>query len=194
MSKIEQNKQRKRAQILSAAQTIFLSEGYVLASMDRIAALGKMTKQTLYRYFPSKIALFQATLQAMGTSLDESYTTHLQHDDIDVALTHFAKAFISFHLSENHLATFRLLVAESNKAPEIVSSFMEVGPDDTHRLLTVFFTERLNVKECDMLLDLWLGMLLSLRTRVLIGMLQPSQQQIDEYAQEAVSFLLKAIR
>ena len=51
MSKIEKNKEKKRQAILKAAQENFLAEGYILANMDNIARVAKITKQTLYRYF-----------------------------------------------------------------------------------------------------------------------------------------------
>ncbi|GAB3516396.1 TetR/AcrR family transcriptional regulator [Photobacterium alginatilyticum] len=193
MGKIEQNKEIKRRAILAAAQEIFLSEGYVLSSMDKIAAQARMTKQTVYRYFPTKIDLFQATLRHMGESLDDSFLTHLKNPNTRDALTGFARDFIGFHLSDNHIATFRLLVAESAKAPEIVSIFHAVGPDDTHEKLAAFFSERLDVKDTETTIKLWLGMLLSLRSGVLMGREKPSQHQIDEHARKATDFLLAAI-
>ena len=52
MSKIEQNREKKKQAILVAAKEVFLLEGYTSASMDVIAAKASITKQTLYRYFP----------------------------------------------------------------------------------------------------------------------------------------------
>ncbi|WP_315983576.1 helix-turn-helix domain-containing protein [Aliamphritea spongicola] len=54
---------------MQAAQEVFLSEGFVQAGMDKIAAQAQVTKQTVYRYFPSKTELFKATLQYMGKAL-----------------------------------------------------------------------------------------------------------------------------
>ena len=139
MGKIEQNKEIKRQAILEAAQGVFLSEGYVLASMDKIASEAQLTKQTVYRYFSSKTDLFQATLQQMGKNDGERFAVHLETADTREALLGFAKGYIRFHLSDEHIATFRLLVAESAKAPELTSSFLSVGPDDTDVALSSFF-------------------------------------------------------
>jgi len=193
MSKIEQNKEKKRHKILTAAKDTFLSEGYELASMDKIAALAQMTKQTVYRYFPSKIELFEATLRQIGTSFDDSFLQHLQNSDTREALEGFAITFIQFHLSKEHIATARLLIAESGKAPEIVSSFRSVGPDQTDIQLSAFFTERLNISKPESTIRLWTGMLLSIRTRVLMGMGAPDQQELEAHAKDATKFLFDAI-
>lgn len=47
-----------RGEIIKAAEDIFLEKGYRLASVDEIAARADVTKRTLYKYFPSKLALF----------------------------------------------------------------------------------------------------------------------------------------
>ena len=193
MSKIEQNKERKREKILVAAQETFLSEGYVLASMDRIAAHAQMTKQTVYRYFPSKIDLFQATLKEMGKSSEDGFLVHLKKTDTREALLGYARDFIRFHVSDEHIATFRLLVAESAKAPEITRSFLNVGPNKTTDTLSSFFSERFNIKDTESIIHLWTGMLLELRSGVLVGMEKPSKQQIDNRARVATDFLLAAI-
>lgn len=193
MSKVEQNKEKKRQAILQAAQDVFLTEGYVLASMDSIAAQAQVTKQTIYRYYPSKVELFKATLQHMGKSSEVSFLDHLQDPNTKKALRKFAKGFILAHLSKEHLATYRLLVAESGKAPEITSSFFAVGPDETDAKLSKFFAERLGIKNVETTVQLWTAMLLSHRQSVLIGMKRPSNQQIEKYAKETTDFLLAAI-
>jgi TetR/AcrR family transcriptional regulator, mexJK operon transcriptional repressor len=192
MGKIEQNKERKKRAILAAAQEIFLSEGYVLTSMDKIAAQAQMTKQTVYRYFSSKIELFQATLSEMGENIEDDFHTHLENADTREALLGFARDFIRFHLSDEHIATYRLLVAESGKAPEITRSFLSVGPDETEAALSSFFSKRINVKETESIIRLWTGMLLEPRSGVLVGMEKPSREQINSYAQVATDFLLAA--
>lgn len=193
MGKIEQNKEKKRQAILTSAQEIFLSEGYVLASMDKIAANAKMTKQTVYRYFPSKVDLFQATLRQIGKSVDNRFLRHLQDENTKKALLGFAKEFLYFHLSPEHLSIFRLLVAESAKAPEIIDSFLSVRSDNTNMELTTFFSQRLKIQDTESIIRLWTGMLLSLRSEVLMGMENPSQQQIETHAETATEFLLSAI-
>ena len=49
---------RKRRAILEAATTVFLRKGYLGTSMDEIAALAAVSKQTVYKHFADKERLF----------------------------------------------------------------------------------------------------------------------------------------
>lgn len=53
-------KQAKRDEIVAAASSLFLSEGYDGASMSKIAAAAGLTPNTLYWYFSDKDELFVA--------------------------------------------------------------------------------------------------------------------------------------
>jgi AcrR family transcriptional regulator len=194
MSKIEANKARKRVLILSAAQKIFLSDGYERTSMDVVSAEAGVTKQTLYRYFPSKIDLFQATLRYIGEQHGGDSTQTLEHADIKKALLAFAEEFIQFHVSFDHIALYRLLVAESGQFPEILDSFETVRSDNTMAQLITFFKQRLTILKPETTIQLWLGMLLNLRGSVLMGGKPPSKKQIKDHAQVATELLLASMK
>lgn len=193
MSKIEQNREKKRLAILQAAKSIFLSEGYTAASMDNIASQANLTKQTLYRYFPSKVELFQSTLRQIGESYNESYLSYLALSDSREALIEFAKQFMRFHLSPEHIATQRLLIAEASQAPEVVESFMSIGPNDIQNSLRAFFTERLHIEQPESKIELWLGMLLAPRSGALLGLTEFTDTQIEQHAIESTDLLLFGI-
>ena len=55
---------RKRSAILDAATTLFLRNGYLGTSMDEIAALARVSKQTVYKHFADKESLFAAIVAA----------------------------------------------------------------------------------------------------------------------------------
>ncbi len=50
----ESHKDRRKQAILEAAEEVFLGKGYQLATVDDIAARGRLSVGTLYRYFSSK--------------------------------------------------------------------------------------------------------------------------------------------
>jgi TetR/AcrR family transcriptional regulator of autoinduction and epiphytic fitness len=54
------DKSKKRAAILEGAIYVFISAGYELASMDKIAETAGVSKRTVYNHFGSKENLFQA--------------------------------------------------------------------------------------------------------------------------------------
>src|SRR6266536_2520317 len=49
---------KKPRAILDAATEVFLQKGYLATNMDEIAALAAVSKQTVYKNFPSKETLF----------------------------------------------------------------------------------------------------------------------------------------
>ena len=51
------------------------------------------------------------------------------------------RPFWRFHLSDEHIATLKLLIAESGKSPTILESFMSVGENETDIALAQFFME-----------------------------------------------------
>src|SRR6187551_1244017 len=59
--------QRKRRAILEAATEVFLRSGYLGTNMDEIAALSEVSKQTIYKHFTSKEALF---IEIVGSMTD----------------------------------------------------------------------------------------------------------------------------
>ncbi len=52
----------RRAQLLSAARQVFVSQGYHAAAMDDIAERAGVSKPVLYQHFPSKLDLYLALL------------------------------------------------------------------------------------------------------------------------------------
>jgi TetR/AcrR family transcriptional regulator of autoinduction and epiphytic fitness len=190
MGKMEQKREAKRLSILTAAKEEFLTTGFEAASMDRIASLSQVTKQTVYRYFPSKIELFEATVRFIGTSSHADFAHHLDHPDKREALIGFAQGFIRWHLEEEPLRVFRLLVAESSKSPEIIETFFTVAPDETNAALTEFVVNRLSAKDPDALLRLYTSMLSAFRDDVLFGRARPDDQAIAQLAETATRMLL----
>jgi AcrR family transcriptional regulator len=68
----------RRAQLLAAAQDVFVNNGYHAAAMDEIAERAGVSKPVLYQHFPGKLELYLALLE-----------THVEQliSDVRVALT-----------------------------------------------------------------------------------------------------------
>lgn len=61
-SKREQVRQERRQQILEAALTVFTQKGYHATNVSDVAAQAGVSQGTIYWYFDSKDALFQAAI------------------------------------------------------------------------------------------------------------------------------------
>ncbi len=55
--------ERRRSKVIAAAARLFASEDYAGVHMDDVAVAAEIAKPTLYRYFPTKEALFMAALE-----------------------------------------------------------------------------------------------------------------------------------
>jgi AcrR family transcriptional regulator len=59
----------RRAQLLAAAQQVFVANGYHAAAMDDIAEQAGVSKPVLYQHFPGKLELYLALLETHGAAL-----------------------------------------------------------------------------------------------------------------------------
>jgi AcrR family transcriptional regulator len=119
----------RREAILDAASEVFLEEGFAAASMSAIAARVGGSKGTLYNYFKSKEALFEAYVQRHCAWQQEAMFALLTPDtEIGEALRQFGASYLASVFSEFSLRNFRLVIAEAERAPAIGRSFYEAGP------------------------------------------------------------------
>src|SRR5450759_371802 len=77
---------RKRRAILEAATTVFLRNGYLGTSMDEVAALAAVSKQTVYKHFGDKPRLFtEIVITTVAEISDPNYSDVLSlSDSVDV--------------------------------------------------------------------------------------------------------------
>lgn len=59
----------RRAQLLAAAQHVFVTNGYHAAAMDDIAEHAGVSKPVLYQHFPGKLELYLALLETHGAEM-----------------------------------------------------------------------------------------------------------------------------
>lgn len=60
ITKRETRSNNYKKKIIESASKVFIEKGYNLASMDEIAKRAGVTKRTLYKHFPSKLAVYAA--------------------------------------------------------------------------------------------------------------------------------------
>lgn len=118
----------RRTAILTIAGRTFLRQGYADASMDAIAAEVGGSKTTLYRYFPSKAALFAAYVEEVGTLTWSALgSVNVEGKETEAVLEDTARTYLDLILSPSTLAVTRLVMAETGRFPEIGRIFYERG-------------------------------------------------------------------
>lgn len=122
--------ERIHAAILGAAEEVFLRDGYAGASMDAVAGLAGASKQTVYKHFGSKEALFVALVTAMTVTTGDS----VGHEAADATgepaenLTALAIVMLDAVLTPRILRLRRLVIGEANRFPELGRALFEHGP------------------------------------------------------------------
>lgn len=136
---------RKRRAILEAATEVFLKGGYLGTNMDEIAALSGVSKQTVYKHFASKEALFVEIVTTMtGAAGDLVYDDQpVLPEDGDVAayLRDYALGQLTVVLTPRLMQLRRLVIGEVNRFPDLARVLYEGGPQRAISLLAAIFTD-----------------------------------------------------
>lgn len=137
---------RKHAAILNAATEVFLRDGYPGASMDEIAALSAVSKQTIYKHFGSKEALFVEIVTSMtGAAGDMVHNDVLdlgEDETVKDYLEAYAYRQLSIVLTPRLMQLRRLVIAEVSRFPDLAEALYEHGPKRAVGLLAAMI-ERL---------------------------------------------------
>lgn len=155
----------QRAAIVAAAKRLFLQKGYGSSTTDDLTCCCKISKQTLYRLFPNKRALFAAVV----ADNKPEWLDFAAADDsmaLEEALACIFRIDISPEADQERLGLIRLAVTESQYSPELAQIVREDGADVSRRDLANWLTRQaalghITVDDADsmarMLLDMIFG-------------------------------------
>jgi AcrR family transcriptional regulator len=119
----------KRQQILDGARRCFLEHGFDGASMNDIVKDARVSKGTVYAYFPSKEKLFEALIFEDRRRQAEQMTEIANEDGpIRQVLFDLGLKFTSLFKTEESIAYARMTIAVSGKFPDIGRTMYEAGP------------------------------------------------------------------
>jgi AcrR family transcriptional regulator len=121
---------RKRSAILDGAKAVFLRQSFTLATMDDVASAAGVGKQTVYRHFRSKEALFVGLVISMCTQVGALLAApqDAQSDGSpDVELRALGWLLAQILIAPDNLRLYRAIVAEAERLPELGQVFYESG-------------------------------------------------------------------
>lgn len=137
---VQPKRGRKFDQVIEGAHHVFMTAGYEGASVDDIARAAKVSKATLYSYFPDKRALFaEVARQACEEQTRRSMKFAEFQGPFRDRLFQGCRSFIAFLYSPFGLQMFRAVIAESARFPEFGQQFWETGPGAAHAALIDLF-------------------------------------------------------
>jgi TetR/AcrR family transcriptional repressor of mexJK operon len=195
---------RKRKAIVEAATTTFLRKGYLGTSMDEIAALAGVSKQTVYKHFADKRRLFsEVVVSTVNEASDPVHDEVLElrdSGDLEADLRDLARRQLTLVMQPRLMQLRRLVIAESSRFPELGRTFYEQGPGRTIAALAATF-ERLAARG---LLDVpdpnlaaaqfnWLVMSAPLNEAMLLGRDDPvTKRELERHADDGVRTFVAA--
>jgi AcrR family transcriptional regulator len=114
-------KDARPAELLEAALEVFAEKGFAAARMEDIAARAGAAKGTIYLYFPSKQAVFEALVHsAIVPNLERAEAITASHDGPVAPLLRRLLALFATVLADRRLVQFpRLIVGEAGNFPEL---------------------------------------------------------------------------
>jgi len=189
-------KDQRREAILQVAAEVFFEEGYQATSMSAIAARLGGSKGTLYNYFDSKEALFEAHIRESCGRIAAEILDFSDDQPVPEVLQRLGERYIERIYSEWSVRTFQIIVAEAKRTPELARQFFAAGPMVGHDRLKDYLgraTARHEVKIADCSEAAWqfLGLCRIHHLEVMLGVIpQPSPAERTKQVEWAVEMFM----
>lgn len=126
--KRQRRKDARPTEIIAAAMQLWAARGFSATRLEDVATGAGIAKGTIYRYFSSKEALFDAALQARIVAMMDRAKEMAQGFDgpTDVMLTRFFEVIRAELVDGGSSVFFRVLLSEGHRFPNLVALFERV--------------------------------------------------------------------
>lgn len=129
------DRQASSSAIGDAALTLFLRKGFRETTTDEIAALAGVSKQTIYRLFPDKEALFNAlirgSIEHARSFLRDAALAFDVSSDPRTVLQEVALKYVETTFQPKVLQLRRLVIAEAQRFPDLARTYYTEVPERT---------------------------------------------------------------
>src|SRR3977135_2396954 len=126
---LERQDRDKRRQIMEGARAGSVAHGCDAASRGEIARQAGVSKGTLYVYFDSKEALFEAIVEEeCQAQAEQVFALDSNDHDVEAVLTRLGYAFVRFLCRPGGQSSLRTVISISERMPAIGKPFYETGP------------------------------------------------------------------
>lgn len=116
---------------VEAAGELFVEQGFGAVTMEAVAARAGASKATLYGYFSSKEALFEAFVHEAGKGGLAELQTVNQEGSAQAVLHRLGMAYLNLVTSQKVMGVNRLIMGEAGRQPQLSRIFYENGPRNT---------------------------------------------------------------
>jgi len=196
----------KRDQILVGARRVFLRDGFAATSTDVIAAEAKVSKRTLYVYYPSKEELFADVMRKLTIENPQARALETieemspsSEEELRRDLLGLARKIVAAMMQPDYLALLRTTIADTHRFPQLGGIFRATVPERAMRSFAVFIEKGLSRGvvgpdvDGDTAARMFVGPLLTYA--ILDGLLAegPPHPPVQEKIEEIVDLYMKAI-
>ncbi|MFJ3713179.1 TetR/AcrR family transcriptional regulator [Streptomyces sp. NPDC090053] len=196
---------RKHQAIMDAATQVFMAKGYSGTSMDDIAKLATVSKQTVYKHFADKEKLFNeivlATTHQVDAMIDLVADIPADGDGLEQNLTRLAAQFLTALTKPEVIQLRRLIIANADAFPELGATWYEQGFERVLATLAATFQRLadkglLRIDDPLLAANHFSGLLLwiPINKAMFHGSPQHTQGELDDYVTAGVAAFLRAYR
>ncbi len=188
-----------RGRILDAAQAEFMLAGYAGASTNRMLELFGGSKPTMFRYFPTKRALFEGVVGRVASGWAEQIDwQHIPSDTPEPWLRDFSRLVLRWILAEENIFVGRMAIAEGAAFPEIAQTYRELAVEPIEAVLSSHLRKWTEAgllacndprRDATSFLDLTVSGVVSRALYHVLGQL--SDQELDQHIAHAVGLFLR---
>lgn len=185
--------------VVEAARLAFAANGFDRTSMDEIAAASGVSKMTVYNYFPTKEALYSATVvSTIDRGLAAEALATLDPQDPAASLTQIGLAIVRLMRQDDVLGCHRAVIGSSSQYAELAAQFYAIGParivGDVAKFLQAAKAARsLDLPHVQQAADQFVSLFCNLdHWRSVLGMPKPSEKQDRALVKSNVDFFLRA--
>ena len=125
--KRRRRKEARPAEILDAGMAAFAENGFAGTRLEDVAARAGIAKATIYLYYPSKEALFEAAMQDRMVGAIEGFSQMpLAFDGpTDAVLRRFLGTLIDLILDTDATVLLKVLIGEGHRFPRLAATYRE---------------------------------------------------------------------
>jgi AcrR family transcriptional regulator len=186
----------RRRHYLDVALRLFGEHGFPGVSMDQLVTEAGGSKATLYRYFPSKEALFEALIEDVVATTQPPEDPELAGVTLAEGLRRIGTATAAAACNERTIALLRLALGEHSRFPQLSRTLFEHGPARSYARLVRFLEQRqrageVEITDFQIAAEQFLGGIVGhQQLRMALGVSTPSARDLDARVDSAVRWFV----
>lgn len=188
--------EKRRDEIAAVAERVFLERGYAETTMLDIACSAGASKETIYRHFGCKDALFSEVMRRRSARVMSAGEDGALCGSPPQVLSNLALNLLHLLTSDESLGLYRVVVAETPREPELGRIFYSQGPGRLLAQLADYLRQAeqkgaLRVPDPERAASLFIGAVVALhQIQCVAARASFSEAEFQAHANEAVALFL----